>query len=149
MAAPISPIAAEPPPSVKESFRAVISLSPNPDGPLPSLDEKVLTWELNKAVQKRFAGTSQDDPDVQAGVQRFRADLRETAQRALESYTLSWKSWAAVERERRRTIALYGDLFALMHQMEAEQTSKPQELVWGIGISTWRLSYEKGAFLFE
>jgi very-short-patch-repair endonuclease len=142
-------LTAEPPPSVNESFRAVIGLSPNPDGPLPSLDEKVLTWELNKAVQKRFARTSQEDPDVQTEVQRFRAGLRETAQRALESYTLSWKSWAAVERERRRTIALYGDLFALMHQMEAEQTSKPQELVWGIGISTWRLSYEKGTFSFE
>ena len=33
--------------------------------------------------------------------------------------------------------------------MEAEQTNKPQELVWGIGISTWRLTYEKGTFSFE
>jgi hypothetical protein len=142
-------VASEPPPTVPENYRAVISLSANPDGPLPSLDEKVLTWELNKAVQKRFADKSSDDPDVQEEIQRFQANWWEKARRALESYALSWKPWAAVERERRKTIALYGDLFALMHQMEAEQTNKPQELVWGIGISTWRLGYEKGAFSFE
>jgi ankyrin repeat protein len=37
------------------------------------------------------------------------------ANRVLESYTASWKSWAAGERPRRLTIALYGDLFALTH----------------------------------
>jgi hypothetical protein len=33
--------------------------------------------------------------------------------------------------------------------MEAEQTSKPQELIWGIGISSWHLKTEKGAVSFE
>jgi very-short-patch-repair endonuclease len=142
-------LAAEPPPTVPESHKAVISLSANPDGPLPSLDERVLNWDLNKAVQKHFAEKNTDDPDVQEEIQRFRAKWWEKARRALESYTLAWKSWANSERERRKIIALYGDLFTLMHQMEAEQTNKPQELVWGIGISAWRLAYEKGAFSFE
>lgn len=142
-------LAAEPPPAIPENYRTVISSSANPDGPPPSLDEKVLNWELNKAVQKHFADKSSDDPDVQEEVRLFRENWLEKARRALESYALSWRSWAAPERERRKTIALYGDLFALMHQMEAEQTSKPQELVWGIGISTWRLSYERGTFSFE
>ena len=142
-------LAAEPPPPVPESHRAVISVSANPEGSLPSLDEKVLNWELNKAIQNRFADKSSDDPDVQEEIQRFRANWWEKARRVLESYTLTWKSWSGTERERRKTIALYGDLFTLMHQMEAEQTNKPQELVWGIGISTWRLAYEKGEFSFE
>ncbi len=142
-------LTAEPPPSVPENYKAVISLSANPDGPSPSLDERVLNWELNKAVQKRFADKSTDDPDVQEEIQRFRANWWDKARRALESYTLTWKSWANVERERRKTIALYGDLFALMHQIEAEQTNRPQELVWGIGISTWRLTHEKGKFSYE
>ncbi|MGO8720564.1 MAG: AAA domain-containing protein [Acidobacteriaceae bacterium] len=116
---------------------------------MPSLDERVLNWELNKAVQKHFAEKDTDDPDVQEEIQRFRAKWWEKARRALESYTLAWKSWASNERERRKTIALYGDLFTLMHQMEAEQTNKPQELVWGIGISSWLLAHEKGAFSFE
>ena len=142
-------LTAEPAPSVPESYKAIISLSANPDGPLPSLDERVLNWELNKAVQKRFVDESADNPDVQEEIQRFRANWWEKARRALESYTLTWKSWANVERERRKTIALYGDLFALMHSIEAEQTNKPQELVWGIGVSTWRLAHEKGKFSFE
>ncbi|HTV06002.1 MAG TPA: AAA domain-containing protein [Acidobacteriaceae bacterium] len=142
-------LASEPPPSAPESYKAVISLSPNPDGPLPSLDERVLNWELNQAVQKRFADKSTDDPDVQEEIQRFRVNWWEKSRRALESYTLTWKSWANAERERRKTITLYGDLFALMHSIEAEQTNKPQELVWGIGISTWRLAHEKGKFSFE
>jgi hypothetical protein len=33
---------------------------------------------------------------------------------------------------RRRTITLYADLFALKHQLEAEETAKPQEFVCGI-----------------
>ncbi|PSH02711.1 MAG: very short patch repair endonuclease [Acidobacteria bacterium] len=142
-------LASEPPPSAPESYKTVISLSPNPDGPLPSLDERVLNWELNQAVQKRFADKSTDDPDVQEEIQRFRVNWWEKSRRALESYTLTWKSWANAERERRKTISLYGDLFALMHSIEAEQTNKPQELVWGIGISTWRLAHEKGKFSFE
>src|SRR5579883_2197960 len=67
-------LAAEPPPSVPENYKAVISLSGNPDGPLPLLDERVLNWELNKAVQKRFADKSTDDPDVQEEIQRFRTN---------------------------------------------------------------------------
>lgn len=142
-------LAAEAPPSIPDAYRAVIILSLNPDGPPPSLDEKVVNWELNKAVQKQFADKNTDDPSVQDEIQQFRANWSERVRRALESYTATWKSWAVVERERRKTIALYGDLFALMHQIEAEQTSKPQEFVWGIGISTWRLSYDKGTFAFE
>src|SRR6266702_1005740 len=142
-------LAAGPPPTVPESYRAVISRSLNPEGPSPSLDEKVLSWELNKAIQQQFADKNSDDPEVQEEIQRFHASWWERARSALETYTVTWKSWAVVERERRKTIALYGDLFTLMHQMEAEQTNKPQELVWGIGISTWRLTYEKGTFSFE
>ncbi len=145
----VSRLTAEPPPPIPENYKTIITLSANPDGPLPSLDERVLNWELNRVVQKRFADTRMDDPDVQEEIQRFRANWWDKARRALESYTLTWKSWANVERERRKTIALYGDLFALMHQIEAEQTNKPQELVWGIGISTWRLAYEKGKFSYE
>lgn len=110
---------------------------------------KDLAWELDKAVQEHFADKGTDDPEVQSDIQRFRANWWEKAHRALESYTLSWKSWAASERERRKTITLYGDLFALMHQLEAEQTNKPQDLVWGIGISTWRLAYENTTFSFD
>src|ERR1035441_3913882 len=38
-------LAAEPPPAVPESHKAVISVSANPEEPLPSLDENVLRSE--------------------------------------------------------------------------------------------------------
>lgn len=85
----------------------------------------------------------------QEEIAHFEASHRATANRVLESYATAWKSWAAGERPRRLTISLYGDLFTLMHQMEAEQTSKPQELVWGIGIASWQINYDKEQILFE
>ena len=90
-------LAAEPPPAVPESHRAVISVSVNPEGPPPSLDEKVLNWELNKAIQQQFADKSSDNPAVQEEIQRFHANWSERARRALESYAVTWKSWAVVE----------------------------------------------------
>lgn len=142
-------LAAEPPPAPPAEYNAVIIRSENPDGPLPFLNEGVFDWELTKAAEKRFANQNADDPEVLEEILRFRAALRKRTGRAIESYTATWQSWANAERERRKTIALYGDLFALMHSIEAEQTNKPQELVWGIGISTWRLAHEKGKFSFE
>ena len=77
------------------------------------------------------------------------AQHRRNAAQVLATYTIAWKSWAAAEQPRRMTIALYGDLFTLIHQMEAEQTSKPQELIWGIGVSSWELEAEKQQIPFE
>jgi very-short-patch-repair endonuclease len=138
-------LVAEPPPNPPESHKQFLRVNPNPEGQPPSLDEAALTHALNKAIEERVATGSEDERSIA----RFEEKWWNTANRVLESYTASWKSWAAIERLRRKTIALYGDLFALMHQMEAEQTSKPQELVWGIGVSSWRLHYEKGIIPFE
>ncbi len=67
----------------------------------------------------------------------------------LASYTDAWLVWANAELPRRRTIALYGELFALQHQLEADETAKPQELVWGIGIASWRLPHPDGPIPLE
>jgi hypothetical protein len=82
-------------------------------------------------------------------IARVEVQQKTVAAQALNAYTGSWNSWATGERPRRLTIGLYGDLFTLMHQMEAEQTSKPQELIWGIGISSWLLQTEKASAAFE
>ena len=50
-------------------------------------------------------------------------------------------AWAEGEKPRRQTISLYGDLFATKHQLQSEETAKPQELVWGPGVSSWKLLY--------
>ena len=132
-------LAAEPPPRPPETQRGFLHISSDPNGPPPTLDEPAILNYLTRAVNER-------DPSERGSVE---ASIRSAAARALESYTVSWKSWAEGERPRRRTIALYGDLFALMHQMEAEETSKPLELVWGIGISSWLLTYDNEQVAFE
>jgi very-short-patch-repair endonuclease len=44
---------------------------------------------------------------------------------------------------------LYGDLFALKHQLESEETAKPHELVWGIGVASGKLFWEGNPVEFE
>lgn len=50
-----------------------------------------------------------------------------------------WNAWATSEKPRRRTIALYGKLFALKQQLEGGITDAQIELVWGIGIAVWKM----------
>ncbi|MBN1928940.1 MAG: very short patch repair endonuclease, partial [Chlorobiaceae bacterium] len=64
----------------------------------------------------------------------------ESLEEALAQYSALWEAWAAGEKPRRQTIDLYGSLFAIKHQLEAEETTRPTELVWGIGIATWQLT---------
>ncbi len=65
---------------------------------------------------------------------------RERAAEALAEYTPLWQSWADGEMPRRRTIELYGDLFMLKGRLEAEETSTPSELVWGMGVTAWKFT---------
>jgi very-short-patch-repair endonuclease len=55
-----------------------------------------------------------------------------------------WKPWATEEKQRRRTISLYAQLFTLKQRLEGAIVDSPIELVWGVGIALWR---EAGAYL--
>lgn len=132
-------LAAERPPNPPATHKGIFRISSDPDGAPPALDESAFAHNLNKETANKNA-------EERA---RFEATARAAAERVLESYTASWKSWADGERPRRKTIAAYGDFFALMHQMEAEETSKPLELVWGVGIASWTLPYDTEPVTFE
>ncbi|MHB1936426.1 MAG: AAA domain-containing protein [Acidobacteriaceae bacterium] len=138
-------LAAEPPPDPARSHKGLFKISPDPNGPLPLLDEAALSRKLNKAIQLLRADATPSLEDIA----QLEAQQRAAAAQTLDSYTTVWKSWAAGERPRRITIALYGDLFTLMHQMEAEQTNKPQELIWGVGVSSWQLEADREQIPFE
>lgn len=60
--------------------------------------------------------------------------------RLLEVYTQHWDNWVVRERPRRQVMALYADLFALKTRLESEEAVRPIELVWGIGVSSWRIA---------
>jgi very-short-patch-repair endonuclease len=138
-------LAAESPPDPPQNHKALLRISADPNGPLPLLDEAAITRQVNKTIQLLKAdGTPTPEDIVQ-----LEAQHRAHAAQILDSYTTAWRSWAAGERPRRITIALYSELFTLMHQMEAEQTSKPQELIWGIGISSWQIEADREQIPFE
>src|SRR6266702_4637846 len=126
-------------PAVPEQFRAFIRAVNDPDGNPPLLDDAAFRRWLSKAAEGK--GLDRRTEIEKQG--------RATVGKALHEYVTLWNSWAAEERPRRDTIALYGDLFSLRHQLAAEETTRPQELVWGIGISTRKLEFERSGFDFE
>jgi len=136
-------LVAEPPPAPQPAQKTLLRFSSDPNGPAPSIDDAALVRQISQRIQSARLRNEAVDPA------QVEAQAKGAAAEALSAYSASWTRWATGEKPRRRTIALYGDLFTLMHQMEAEQTSKPQELVWGIGISAWQLKAEKETITFE
>jgi very-short-patch-repair endonuclease len=121
------------PPALDEKMKGLIRVSDDPGGAKPSMDEAALKARLASASASKT-------PEERAELERLgRAELEQ----ALAQYTPLWDSWAEGEKPRRRSIELYGDLFAIKHQLEAEETASPAELVWGIGIATWQLKWQK------
>src|ERR1035437_4266071 len=116
-------LVAEPPPPPEPASKALIRFSSDPNGLPPSIDEAALARQINQRVQ---AAKVRNEP---IDVAQVETQAKAAAADALSAYSALWTRWAAGERPRRRTIALYGDFFTLMHQIEAEQTSKPQELI--------------------
>lgn len=127
------------PPAVSAKFRSGIQVWNDPNGPAPALDEAAFQHWLSAAARGKSA--------------KERVQLeqrgRVAAELALEEYKSLWAAWAAGEKPRRKTIGLYGDLFAIKHALEAEETSKPTELVWGIGVSSWQLPFTNATVAFE
>lgn len=55
-------------------------------------------------------------------------------------YKVMWSAWSRREQRRRLTMALYVRLFALRQSLETEGASSPMDLVWGVGMATWRIN---------
>lgn len=127
------------PPPLSENQKGLLRINNDPEGSLPSLDESGFQHRLLKATE----GKAKEE------ALELERRGRDFANRVLKEYTQIWSTWAEGELPRRKTISLYGDLFALKHQMEAEETAKPQELVWGVGISTWQIPNEGKTQPFE
>lgn len=134
----IARLEAQSPPVLSDDrWKDVIVVSDDPNGPAPRIDEAVLKQRLTQALQSKPA------PESATERQAFEAQFRATVQRLIADYVPLWTAWAEGEKPRRKTISLYGDLFAIKHQLESEETAKPHELVWGIGVAAWKLSYEE------
>jgi very-short-patch-repair endonuclease len=130
---------AAPHPPVPENMKGLIRPAGDPNGAGPSIDEAGFSRWLAKAAEGR----------TRAELEQIEVRGRKAIQLALDDYAALWSVWAEGEKPRRKSIALYGDLFALKHQIESEETAKPQELVWGMGISVWNLPLDGTPFTFE
>jgi len=107
-----------------------LTFSDDPAARPPALKEAALASERNQD-----AGVVGEQAAAQRDEQR-----RAHVGRLLEVYTQQWNDWAARERPRRQVIALYADLFALKTRLESEEAVRPTELVWGMGVSSWRIT---------
>ena len=125
---------ADNPPRITDSQKEFFEVSSDPFGAKPSLQGTAVRRRINSLTQGK---SEQEKVSIDA-------QLRATAERALNTYTDLWTAWAEGEKPRRLAINLYGDLFALKHQIEAQETAKPTELVWGIGIAVWTLKAPDG-----
>jgi len=122
------------PPKIGEAHQGIIRVSSDPDGAEPRIDEVAFTAKLGRV------GAGLPEEARRQLEDRSRAQVEQ----ALDGYRALWMSWAESERPRRRTIQLYGDLFALKHTLEAAETARPIELVCGIAVLSWQLRDGKG-----
>ncbi|MFC4933066.1 AAA domain-containing protein [Massilia sp. GCM10023247] len=88
-----------------------------------------------------LAGARDADAKV---VDEDEAEQRDVERRArvghlLQAYLPHWHHWAAREKPRRQVMSLYADLFALKTRLESQEAVRPLELVWGMGVSSWRV----------
>lgn len=120
----------------KSPYKPVLTLSQNPSQP-PIIDEP----KLSDLIQKKL------ESQPEAPMADIDSDLREEAKIAFNDYLKKWQVWADVEKPRRKTIDLYGDLFSMMQELETSQEGR--ELVWGIGVSAMLLTIGDQQYPFQ
>jgi very-short-patch-repair endonuclease len=120
----------------------LLRIPQDPDGAGPALEPQALARRVEAAVAAAAPGSPVDRAALEAG-------LRARAESLLAAYRPTWSAWAGTERPRRRTIGLYAELFALMQRLQQDATANPSELVWGIGVATWRLERDGGPVGFH
>jgi very-short-patch-repair endonuclease len=122
------------PPAVPEAVRGLVEVSDDPFAAAPWIDEA--------AFEHRLRGLLEHCPLEERDERSARE--RELVNHVLADYSALWTAWAEGEKPRRQSISLYADLFTLKQQVEADETAKPHELVWGIGVSAWKLPCAHG-----
>ncbi|MGD9888404.1 MAG: AAA domain-containing protein [Halothiobacillaceae bacterium] len=93
---------------------------------LPSTPEKEPSLKSDVTVREWLAlGSMDNEPPT--------PDALELSLKAYKEVV--WKKWATEEKERRKSIQLYSNLFTLFQQMQGNLIDTQLELVWGIGMA--------------
>ena len=139
-------IAAPPPPAVLLPWLTDAGDPATPPTVVPELLRTVTAAERAALIAAKRAAAEDFSPvparDGTAGHGSFDLRLRFVDQAgladALHAFrTGSWDAWSAGEVKRRRTIALYGQLYRLQQILELGGAEGAIEAVWGIGTVRW------------
>ncbi len=107
-------------PELDEILRHWVTLPKSPEKP-PELKGEIVIFEGKDEVRRERI---EDHQDVRTLFDRY-AEYQ-------------WEPWAAAERPRRKTIAIYNKLFSLQQAISSEGAETPLELAWGIGYASWK-----------
>ncbi|QIN62612.1 REase [Caballeronia sp. SBC1] len=129
----VARLEAQNPPVVPQELKDLLVVDTNPTGKPPRLNEAVL--------ERRIANLTDGLPETEA--QALVDSEKASVQAGVERYSVLWQTWAEVEKPRWQAIRLYGELFSLKQQLELEDTAKPQEMVCGIGVASWKMNFEE------
>jgi very-short-patch-repair endonuclease len=145
------------PPAIADRERAsLVRIPGDPTALGPTVNDAGVQARVQALVAQEQAQQGADGEEEAGGrppvsaerLAQLTEQVRAEAQALLGGYLPLWKSWAEAEKPRRRTIALYGEFFALSQRL-ADDTANPCELVWGIGIATWQMPSSEGPIAFE
>ncbi len=136
------------PPTAPESIRAWLALSRDPFHEPVIESVRVQTMPKDEAAKLVAAGLASNDdvqPTLKTGrpkdhvdvilrIERF-SDVKVAAERYIGG---PWRDWSEAEKPRRRTISIYDAFFSLQQAIQSDP-EHPIEVVWGIGVSRWKL----------
>jgi very-short-patch-repair endonuclease len=135
-------LTALPPPALPAALVEKVLVSRDPNGPAPHFKDHPLV--PSRTPVRSPAAVATKNGELALEVEPSLAPPGPSLDAGLADYVGLWTAWAAGESPRRKAIQLYTDLFSLKHQLGAEDTARPQELVWGMGVTTWTLRDEAG-----
>src|ERR1043166_2150503 len=140
------------PPAPPAELADWIVISADPARSPEVLSQRIVTVSAPERDAALAAGAVRPDDVVDAP--RKRNDPPETPPRydltlrledypdlspAIDSWVKGpWAGWAAEELPRRRTIALYQQLYKIFQMVEVGGNESPIEVIWGIGIVLWQ-----------
>lgn len=135
------------PPVLKDDFLKLwVDLSSNPTRE-PVLKAQVERGALEAVEPENFRNrvTGRDGDNSKEDTKPFLPNIllatyphKSELEAELKAYkTLQWDQWAVAEKEIRKSISLYSDLFMLAQQLQGNLLDSQLELVWGQGVVVW------------
>ncbi len=111
--------------------------------PPPVLPLSLEPWvtaslDLSKPpVLKSSRGATKDKPADYSDLIDHHPEIKALFDWYVEEH---WKVWQAAEKPRRKSIGLYNQLFHLYQTLSSDGVENPVELVWGVGMASWKRS---------